>query len=98
MSGPTLLILAAGRARRYGGLKQLAPIGVNGEAVIDLIASDAFAAGFEDIVIVINPDTGPHIRDHVERFWPERARVSFAIQDQPRGTVDESSRRRAAPR
>jgi len=56
---PSLVILAAGRARRYGGLKQLAPIGVHGEALIDLIASDAFAAGFERIVIVVNPDTGP---------------------------------------
>ena len=65
MSGPSLVILAAGRARRYGGVKQLAPVGMHGEGVIDLIASDAYAAGFEDIVIVINPDTGPEIVDHV---------------------------------
>ena len=58
MSGPSLVILAAGRARRYGGVKQLAPVGLHGEGVIDLIASDAYAAGFDDIVIVINPETG----------------------------------------
>ncbi len=89
MSAPTLVILAAGRARRYGGgLKQLAPIGVHGEGVIDLLASDAFAAGFEDVVIVINRESGPQIKEHVATFWPKKRRVSFAIQEVPRGTVD----------
>ena len=42
-SPPTLVLLAAGRARRYGGCKPLAPVGLHGEAVIDLVASDALA-------------------------------------------------------
>jgi hypothetical protein len=88
MNGPTLVILAAGRARRYGGLKQLAPIGMHGEGVIDLLASDAFAAGFDHVVIVINPDTGPQIIKHVEAYWPKDHRISFAIQENLRGTVD----------
>ena len=88
MSGPTLVILAAGRARRYGGLKQLAPIGRHGEGVIDLIASDAITAGFDDIVIVLNRDTGPTIQEHVAEFWPKSHRVSFAFQEKLRGTVD----------
>ena len=88
MSGPTLVILAAGRARRYGGLKQLAPIGRHGEGVIDLIASDAMTAGFDDIVIVLNRDTGPTIQEHVAKNWPKNHRVSFAFQEKLRGTVD----------
>lgn len=89
MSAPTLVILAAGRARRYGGgLKQLAPIGVHGEGVIDLLASDAFAGGFDEVVIVINRETGPMIEDHVAKFWPKKRKVSFAIQEEMRGTVD----------
>ena len=52
-----LVILAAGRARRYGGCKPLAPVGPNGEAVIDLVASDALAAGFDTIVLVLGPAT-----------------------------------------
>jgi hypothetical protein len=89
MNGPSLVILAAGRARRYGGgLKQLAPIGVHGEGVIDLIASDAFGAGFDDVVVVVNPDTGENIQKHVEEFWPKEFKVSFAVQETPRGTVD----------
>ncbi len=85
--GPSLVILAAGRARRYGGLKQLAPIGVHGEGVIDLIASDALAAGFEQIVIVVNPETGPDIQAHVAEHWPQETSVSFAVQSEPLGTV-----------
>ena len=88
MSGPTLVILAAGRARRYGGLKQLAPIGRHGEGVIDLIASDAIASGFDDIVIVVNRDTGPTIQEHVAEHWPKDHRVAFAFQEKLRGTVD----------
>ena len=88
MKGPTLVILAAGRARRYGGLKQLAPIGKHGEAVIDLLATDAIAAGFDEIVLVVNRDTGPTIREHVEEFWPHDHHVSFAIQETLHGTVD----------
>jgi UTP-glucose-1-phosphate uridylyltransferase len=88
VSGPTLVILGAGRARRYGGLKQLAPIGRHGEGVIDLIAADAIAAGFDDIVLVINHDTGPTIQAHVAQFWPADHQVAFAFQDKLRGTVD----------
>jgi MobA-like NTP transferase domain len=88
VSGPSLVILAAGRARRYGGIKQLAPVGLHGEGVIDLLASDAYAAGFGDIVIVINPETGPEIQEHVQRHWPRDRRVSFTYQHELRGTVD----------
>ncbi|HTT59120.1 MAG TPA: NTP transferase domain-containing protein [Acidimicrobiales bacterium] len=87
MTSPSLVILAAGRARRYGGVKQLAPVGMHGEGVIDLIASDAFAAGFGDVVIVINPDTGPEIQEHVAEFWPEDRKVTFTHQTELRGTV-----------
>jgi UTP-glucose-1-phosphate uridylyltransferase len=88
VSGPSLVILAAGRARRYGGVKQLAPVGMHGEGVIDLIASDAYNAGFDDIVIVINPDTGPEIEEHVMTYWPKGRKVTFTHQTQLRGTVD----------
>jgi UTP-glucose-1-phosphate uridylyltransferase len=84
---PALVILAAGRARRYGGCKPLAPVGPNGEAVIDLVASDAAAAGFGTIVLVLGPSTGPAIRYHVERTWPAEVDVRFATQPAPLGTV-----------
>jgi hypothetical protein len=88
LSGPSLIILAAGRARRYGGVKQLAPIGKHGEGVIDLLASDAWASGFDDIVIVVNPETGPQIEQHVAARWPKEHKVSFSVQTRLRGTVE----------
>ena len=87
-AGPALVILAAGRARRYGGCKPLAPVGPHGEAVIDLVASDAVAAGFGTIVLVLGPSTGPAIRYHVERTWPGAVDVRFAVQPAPLGTVN----------
>ena len=84
---PSLVVLAAGMARRYGGCKPLAPIGPNGEAVIDLLVSDAVAAGFGRIVLVLHPETGPAIRYHVERCWPPSVDAAFAEQRLPLGTV-----------
>ena len=86
--GPALVVLAAGRARRYGGVKPLAPIGPTGEAVVDLLASDALGAGFSTVVLVIGPSTGAAIRYHVERTWPSDVDVRFALQAAPIGTVD----------
>lgn len=88
MTTPALVILAAGRARRYGGVKPLAPIGPNGEAVIDLLGSDAVTAGFSPIVLVLGSETGPQIREHVESTWPSSVDVRFCTQERPRGTVD----------
>ncbi len=84
---PPLVILAAGLARRYGGCKPLAPIGPRGEAVLDLLASDALASGFGRIVLVLHPETGPAIRYHVERCWPAAVEVAYAEQRRPLGTV-----------
>jgi hypothetical protein len=51
------------------------------------VASDALAAGFGTIVLVLGPSTGPSIRYHVERTWPSRVDVKFALQEAPLGTV-----------
>ena len=83
-----LVVLAAGRAKRYGGVKPLAPIGPDGEAVIDLLAGDALRAGFERIVLVVNPDTGGLIEAHVRGSWPPAVDVAFCVQSVPVGTVD----------
>ena len=50
---PTLLILAAGMGNRYGGLKQIDPVGPNGEIIIDYSIYDAIRAGFGKLVFVI---------------------------------------------
>lgn len=83
-----LVVLAAGRATRYGGVKPLAPVGPHGEAVIDVLAGDALAVGFSSIVLVVGPETGPAIRYHVERTWPREVDVRFGLQEAARGTVE----------
>ena len=84
---PVLVVLAAGMAKRYGGCKPLAPVGLHGEAVIDLTAGDALAAGFGDVVLVLGRQTGPAIAYHVERSFPSSVRVAFARQGVPLGTA-----------
>jgi hypothetical protein len=84
---PPLVVLAAGMARRFGGCKPLAPIGPRGEAVLDLLVSDAVRAGFGRIVLVLHPETGPAIRYHVDQCWPAEVDVTFATQRLPLGTV-----------
>ena len=84
---PVLVMMAAGVARRYGGCKPLAPVGLHGEAVIDLNAGDAVRAGFGLIVLILGPATGPAISYHVRRTWPKSVTVASALQAVPLGTV-----------
>ncbi len=87
--GPALVVMAAGRAKRYGGgLKPLARVGPEGATVIDLLASDAIGAGFATLVIVVSRESSPPIEAHVRRAWPSSLDVRFALQPDTLGTVD----------
>jgi CTP:molybdopterin cytidylyltransferase MocA len=55
---PTLLVLAAGMGSRYGGLKQIDPMGPSGETILDYSVFDAIRAGFGKVVFIIRPDFG----------------------------------------
>lgn len=76
----SLLVLAAGMGSRYGGLKQMDPIGPRGEFILDYGVADALAAGFSRIVFVIRPDIEADFRDIVGRRWEGRAEVAYARQ------------------
>ena len=52
----SLLVLAAGLGSRYGGLKQLDPVGPSGELLLDYAVHDAVRAGFNRVVFVIRHD------------------------------------------
>src|SRR5438093_250782 len=62
---PTLVVLAAGLGTRYGGLKQLAPVGPSREALLDYGVYDAVRAGFRKVVLVIREEVGEFFRRHV---------------------------------
>ena len=50
---PVLVVMAAGMGSRYGGLKQIDPVGSHGEAILDYSLFDAYEAGFRTAVIII---------------------------------------------
>ncbi|MCX7787287.1 MAG: nucleotidyltransferase [Spirochaetes bacterium] len=50
---PTLVVMAAGMGSRYGGIKQIDPVGPSGEALLDYSVYDALRAGFQDVVFII---------------------------------------------
>ena len=53
MKRPILVVMAAGMGSRYGGLKQIDPVGGHGEAILDYTLFDARRAGFETVVFII---------------------------------------------
>ena len=88
MKKPVLVIMAAGMGSRYGGLKQLDPVGNHGQLIIDYSIYDARRAGFETVVFVIKPeieaDFKAAIGDRVARLMD----VKYAYQlkeDLPEG-------------
>ena len=81
MTSPTLLILAAGAGSRYGGLKQIDPVGPNGEIIIDYSILDALGAGFGKLVFVIRAETEQLFRTTIGARFEDRVAVEYVFQD-----------------
>ena len=62
----TLVVMAAGRGSRFGGMKQVAGIGPSGEALFDYAVYDAVRCGFEDVVFVVSEASVDAVEAHVE--------------------------------
>lgn len=78
---PTLVILAAGIGRRYGGLKQLEPVGPGGATIMDYSVYDALRAGFGRIVFVIRPEIEAAFGATLGRRFEKHVSVACALQD-----------------
>lgn len=78
---PALLIMAAGIGSRYGGLKQVDPIGPGGEMVVDYAIYDALRAGFDKVVFVIRKDIEDIFREKVGRNIETQVETQYAFQD-----------------
>ena len=81
MNDITLLIMAAGMGSRYGGLKQLDPVGPSGETIIDYSVYDAIRAGFNKVVFIIRKDFEEDFRSKITDKYTGKIRVEFAFQD-----------------
>ncbi|NNF29738.1 MAG: NTP transferase domain-containing protein [Gemmatimonadetes bacterium] len=80
-SSLTLVILAAGRSRRYGRLKQLDPMGPGGSALLDYAIYDGVQAGFGRFVIVIAPGMEPEFDNHLSRARARGVAIELAVQE-----------------
>ncbi len=79
-SGPQLVIMAAGIGSRFGGVKQLARVGSNGEAFLDFSINDAVSAGFGQIVLIVRTEIEADVRSHMAEQHPELD-IVYVCQD-----------------
>ncbi len=78
---PTLVVMAAGIGSRYGGLKQIDPVGPSGEIVIDYSIYDAIRAGFTRVVFIIRRDIEEAFRAIVDVHFAGRVAVDYVFQE-----------------
>ena len=81
MVSPTLLVLAAGLGSRYGGLKQLDPVGPDGETIMDYSIFDARRAGFGKVVFVIRKETEDAFKKAIGARYEKRVPVEYVFQE-----------------
>lgn len=77
----TLAIMAAGMGSRFGGLKQIEPVGPNGEVLLDYSVYDAMKAGYSKIVFIIKKEIEPDFRNLVGKRIEKMIDVSYAFQE-----------------
>ena len=88
MSKPVLVIMAAGMGSRYGGLKQLDPVGEHDQVILDYSMFDARRAGFETVVFVIKREIEEEFKARVGRRVERHMDVKYVFQsmdDLPQG-------------
>ena len=80
MSKPTLLILAAGMASRYGSMKQIDPFGPNGETIIDYSIYDAIRAGFGKVSFIIREEFADKFKEIFEPKLAGKIETDYVYQ------------------
>lgn len=77
----TLIVLAAGMGSRFGGLKQLTPVGPSGEVVLEYSVHDAILNGCRKVVFVIRAEMENAFREKIASRFADRIEVAFAFQE-----------------
>ncbi|HOW85022.1 MAG TPA: nucleotidyltransferase [Candidatus Aminicenantes bacterium] len=80
MASLTLVVMAAGLGSRYGGLKQIDPVGPSGEVVLDYSVYDALRAGFDRVVFIIREDIETAFRERIGRRIEGAADTAYVLQ------------------
>ncbi len=78
---PTLVIMAAGMASRYGSLKQIKKFGPQGETLIDYSIFDAYRAGFRDFIFIIRKATEKDFLDIFTDRYPSDIKITYVFQE-----------------
>ena len=81
MNKTTLIVMAAGMGSRYGGLKQIEPVGPSGEIILDYSVFDAAEAGFDKVVFVIKHEIEEDFKKITEGRYEGKIEVDYAFQD-----------------
>lgn len=81
MNKPILVVMAAGMGSRYGGLKQMDPVGANGEVILDYSVFDARRAGFETVVFIIKHEIEDDFKAKIGSRIEPYMNVRYAYQD-----------------
>ena len=81
LQSSTLVVLAAGMGSRYGGLKQIDPVGPGGETIIDYSVFDAIRAGFGKLVFVIRKDIERQFKESVGARFEKHIPVEYVFQE-----------------
>ncbi len=81
MNGPTLVVLAAGLGSRFGGIKQMAPVGPSGEFILDYSVYDAWKAGFQKVVFIVRQEMIEPLKEHFGDALAKRMEVEFVVQN-----------------
>ena len=77
----TLVIMAAGMGSRFGGLKQIQPVGPNGEFIIDYSIYDAIKAGFTKVVFIIKKENYDVFKETIGKRIESKIKVEYAFQE-----------------
>src|SRR5918911_1511445 len=76
----TLVVMAAGRGSRFGGMKQVAPMGPSGEALFDYAVYDALRAGFDGVVFVVSEEGADAVEGQASAGCGRHTDVRYVLQ------------------
>lgn len=83
MANATLVVMAAGMGSRFGGMKQLEPVGTAGEVLLDYSVYDAKRAGFDKVVFIIKKEMEKDFREIAGDRIARHIEVAYAFQEVP---------------